>query len=988
MSCERWSAHDLVATLFIGLTLLWANSTPAQASESNPGLARQKLFMELRDSGARVGIDQRRGVARFVGAERHAPVQVAGVSPGAPASFNAMVIAEKYGDLFGVSNPREDLMVRREGRNATGGGKVRYQQRFKGVPVMGGELTVNMDRGGALLSINGKTGAVPANLAVTPLVDMAKAKAKAVAAVGKWYDMPASALDASLPELTVYDATLLGPASSAPVRLVWRLEVRPRKVAPIRELVLVDAKSGGIALHFNQVDTARNRLTYSANHSTTLPGTLKCAESDDGCTNGADKEADFAHLYAGVTYDYYMSRHGRDSYDNAGATLISSVNYYDGGPSNAYWDGFQVVYWPGFADADDVVAHELTHAFTEQTSNLFYYYQSGAINESLSDLWGEFVDQSDGYGNDLAAAKWLLGEDLAAPDATGAIRDMKNPPAYGHPDKMSSNLYDTSSADSGGVHTNSGINNKAVYLMTDGGTFNSRTVTGLGLAKVDAIYYEAQTNLLSSGSDYLDLYNDLNQACANLVGGAAGITSNDCAQVLAATTAVEMNKDPSTTYNPEAEVCPAGHPPINAFFDDFEGGLGNWTLTAGTGSQTWVRSSTSGAPNAASGKEALLGEDIDTVSDQQATITVDVPAGQPYLHFRHFFDFEQARSNYYYDGGVLEYSTNGSTWTNVFNSPSLYSAGKNYTGTIYQSSGNPLKGSKGFVGSTNGYVSTRLNLKSLAGQNNVKLRWRVGTDSGGGSYGWYLDDVRVYTCSNQPPTANAGAPQNVAKGAKVTLDGSSSSDSDGTIASYAWTQTAGIPVVTLANATTARPSFTAPAVATTLTFQLTVTDDMGATASATTTVATPANTAPVAEAGPAQNVNAGASVTLDGSGSSDSDGTIASYAWIQTGGTAVTLNNANSATATFTAPAGATILSFRLTVTDNEGATGADTTTVTVNVPAPPPAPAPAPAPAAGGGGGGGGGCSISKDGGSDPFLAVLLLGATVLLRRRRKIRA
>ena len=164
----------------------------------------------------------------------------------------------------------------------------------------------------------------------------------------------------------------------------------------------------------------------------------------------------------------------------------------------------------GFALADDVVAHELTHGVTEHTSNLFYYYQSGAINESLSDIWGEFVDQTNLAGNDSASVKWLIGEDVIG---LGAIRDMEDPTTFGDPDRMTSPSYWFSMGDSGGVHTNSGINNKAAYLMVEGGSFNGQTVTALGITKVAAIYYEVQTNLLTSGADYADLHDALFQAC-------------------------------------------------------------------------------------------------------------------------------------------------------------------------------------------------------------------------------------------------------------------------------------------------------------------------------------------------------------------------------------------------------------------------------------------------------------------------------------------
>ena len=190
---------------------------------------------------------------------------------------------------------------------------------------------------------------------------------------------------------------------------------------------------------------------------------------------------------------------------------------------------------------------------------------------------------------------------------------------------------------------------------------------------------------------------------------------------------------------------------------------------------------------------------------------------------------------------------------------------------------------------------------------------------------------------NTPPTAEAGPTQNVAAGATVTLSGSGD-DSDGTIASYAWSQDSGTNV-TLSGANTATATFTAPSTSSThtLVFRLTVTDDDGDTGEDTVTINVAAaapptpNVPPTAEAGPTQNVAAGATVTLSGSGQ-DSDGTIASYAWSQDSGTNVTLSGANTSIATFTAPStdSTHTLVFRLTVTDDDGDTGEDTVTINV----------------------------------------------------------
>jgi bacillolysin len=225
----------------------------------------------------------------------------------------------------------------------------------------------------------------------------------------------------------------------------------------------------------------------------------------------------------------------------------------------------QMVYGDGESLADDTVAHELTHGVTDFEADLFTYYQSGAINESMSDVFGEFVDLTNARGNDAASVRWLVAEDGLG----GTIRNMKDPtlsPSPVQPDKMTSPNYfagaNTEDAngrdfDQGGVHVNSGVGNKAAYLITDGATFNGKTVTGLGIDKAARIYYETLTNLLTSGSDYADLYATLPQACTNLT-GTAGITATDCQEVRDAVAATEMNLQSPNAPAPEAPVCASG----------------------------------------------------------------------------------------------------------------------------------------------------------------------------------------------------------------------------------------------------------------------------------------------------------------------------------------------------------------------------------------------------------------------------------------------
>ncbi|HEY1306713.1 MAG TPA: M4 family metallopeptidase [Vicinamibacterales bacterium] len=650
------------------------------------------------------------------------------------------------GSLFGLSGDPADLALERAETTDDRRAIVRFQQMAGGLPVFGGEIIVHLDPNRNVMATIGKV--LPqARTGTVAAVTSADAARFALEATARVHGVQSQDLVAASPQLWVFNAALIGPGLNVP-RLVWRTEVTPRTLSPIRELVLIDAALGSVALQFNQIDTALQRSTYTANNTTSLPGTLVCSESDPGCAAG-DAHAAAAHIHAGDTYNFYKVYHGRDGIDGAGGAIKSTV-HYSSGYLNAFWNGTQMVYGDaaGFPLADDVVGHELTHGVTQNTSNLFYYYQSGAINESLSDMWGEFVDQTNGHGTDTPGVKWLLGEDVTG---LGAIRNMSDPPAFADPDRMTSPNYFTFSSDNGGVHTNSGINNKAAFLMVDGGTFNGQTITGLGIYKTAKIYYEAQTHLLTSSADYGDLFNALFQACNNLV-GTADIFSDDCQQVRKATLAVEMNLQPVTDFNPDAQICPIGQAPANVFFDNLESGSANFTTITLAGTNRWGYDSSPYGAYAHSGRHYLYANDSPGVTTDTSLVMtngVTLPANA-FLHFAHAFDFE----NPAYDGGVVEYSNdNGASWIDA--GPLFDNVG--YTGTIYGFDTNPLKNRPAFIGDSHGYISSRLNLSSLAGQT-VKFRWRMGLDSIISNFGWWLDDIRIYTCANVQPPGAAESP--------------------------------------------------------------------------------------------------------------------------------------------------------------------------------------------------------------------------------------
>ena len=198
-------------------------------------------------------------------------------------------------------------------------------------------------------------------------------------------------------------------------------------------------------------------------------------------------------------------------------------------------------------------------------------------------------------------------------------------------------------------------------------------------------------------------------------------------------------------------------------------------------------------------------------------------------------------------------------------------------------------------------------------------------------------NVSISVVYNAPPSAEAGDDKQVNEGATVELDGSASKDSDGSIVSYSWQQVDDSDHdVDLSATNTTNPTFTAPEVAadTELTFQLTVTDNLGKSSTATVTITVLYNVPPSADAGADQSVIEANKVQLNGSASADSDGSIASYSWqqVDSSGHDVDLSDANIAKPTFAAPAVAaeTNLTFQLTVTDDAGDTGSDSVVITV----------------------------------------------------------
>jgi bacillolysin len=684
------------------------------------------------------------------------------------AEIQARSFLQAHGAVFGNAQMASTLQLRTDDDLPNAGNLLRFQQTYNGIPVVAGELYVELTRSRQIARVNGEV--LPdESVNTTPTITETTAEELAYTLAQKAYPSARPTLSSTRFGLWIFHPRLLGSPQAPVTTLNWRFEIRDN--AELRAFILINAHTGAITVHFNQIAHALDQRVCNGNNvmDTDTNQNNDCATDSqatrlNSVTDSGVADVDIAWANAKATYDYFFNVLGRDSIDNAGTKIISLVNYCPNGEScpyqNAFWDGVQMTYGATFASADDVVAHELTHGVTEKTAGLFYYYQSGAINESLSDVFGEFVDQSYvGPGGDDAGSKWLMGEDLPI----GAIRSMDNPGLYGDPDKMTSSnyhngLYMGQISDNGGVHSNSGVNNKAAALMVDGGGFNGYTVGAVNRDKIAKVYYHALTNYLLSGSDYVDLGISLNAACTNLLrAGLDGFVTTDCQSVKNAILATEMAKSPPRAPATDAPTCTASETKIDLYSESFEKITPSKWVKSPTLNSDWYYPAPAGFAYATSGSKNVAMLYPANQSDQKFAMNTGfyVPAGTV-LSFRHAYEFEAYYNNAgtaltsAYDGGIVEYSINaGASWvdarplfiTNGYNAP-----------LIVAKNTNVLAGRMAFTGISNGYITSKLNLHSLAGSY-VRLRFRSTTDTFVVGTGWFIDDVNAYRCLTSAQSA-------------------------------------------------------------------------------------------------------------------------------------------------------------------------------------------------------------------------------------------
>jgi len=412
------------------------------------------------------------------------------------------------------ANPAE-LVLRSARTDAMGDHHFRLSQVKNGRKVIGGELVLHV-RGGVVYAANG--GAIDdARVSDEPAIDAADA-IKAARDNTKAVEVEASK-----------EAELAYHLAGDRLDLVYAVDVTGslEDGTPLRDTVLVNAIDGSIALRIPHIHSAKNREMHDLNHGTSLPGPLSRTE---GQAPVSDAIVNTNYDRLGSVYDCYSTLFGRDSFDAAGAKMISSV-HYSTNYVNAFWDGTQMVYGDGNGvDADnlaksmDVTAHELTHAVTEYESNLTYSGESGGLNEAMSDIFGNVCEWYRD-GQVVSANTWMVGEDIWTPaTANDALRYMNDPVKDGASLDHYSSYY--SGVD---VHYSSGIANLAFYLLSQGGTHprgkSTISVTGIGIAKAAQVFYRANASILTSNASFEDAKTATVQAAQQLGYTAAEIDS-------------------------------------------------------------------------------------------------------------------------------------------------------------------------------------------------------------------------------------------------------------------------------------------------------------------------------------------------------------------------------------------------------------------------------------------------------------------------------
>jgi Zn-dependent metalloprotease len=527
-----------------------------------------------------------------------APQRTAAPSASPSSYSGSFAISGKSAEAYVVPRDVHEVWTSTRPDGTT---QTRYQQTLGNASVFGGQVTLIKNPAGETTSV---VGAYFPDLRPTNSVKVTKGKARSVveSKVGT--------------RGTFRNELQINPRTGKYFYEVQSLRADERPVrwvdADSGEIVkaysgLTEGSGTGVKGDTKQLDTVKNAATslyelktgddrqetYDLQNAPVETGGVMMTDSNDvwdfnkGIASPSQAAAVDAHYYAGVVDDFYGQVFNRDSLDNKGLRIVSKV-HYSTRYCNAFWNGQYMTYGDGdgrtclpLSGGLDVDGHEMTHGVTEFTSNLIYENESGALNESFSDMMGNTMEYyADAKKADPAGSPdWLIGEDVIK-NRTGnnGFRNMGDPAEFGDPSDYS--LLYTGTADSGGVHSNSGISNHAYYLAVNGGknascTANAAhgvllttkscdvTVPALGLDKAEHIFYDGFTSL----PEYANFCDARNATVA------AAVDTGDDAAMGAVWDAVGVNagcatgvpgpKPCTTTINVPSSSFESEHPYLN-----------------------------------------------------------------------------------------------------------------------------------------------------------------------------------------------------------------------------------------------------------------------------------------------------------------------------------------------------------------------------------------------------------------------------------------
>lgn len=465
---------------------------------------------------------------------------------------------------FGLGQ-NDEMILSRTNIDDLGFIHYRYQHTYKGLKVEGCEYILHTQNN-QVISANGKI-ATDLNINVTPTITENAAIAVALNNINATkYAWEAKnpkgefITQFPIPELVI--ARIIDNKDFSPqnFRLAFKMDIF--SISPYsRHFIYVDAHTGEVFKKVNRITdfhcnccngTAQTlyngQQTIVTRHrgfplfnyllkdncrgdgiQTYLSGS-NVTDGDNDWSAVSERPATSAHWATEITYDFFYNTYGRNSFDGDGAEIEVYTNDNSGGQDNAFWNGSDLHFGSGGGGNTsgalvslDVVGHEFAHGVTQYEADLVYSFESGALNESFSDIFGAMVEFY-AEGNN---GNYLIGEDFWIAD--GRLRDMSNPNIKNHPDTYEGDFWWTTTGDNGGVHTNSGVQNFWFFLLAEGGSGtndngDAYAVQGIGRNNAARIAYRNLSVYLTSSSDYADAKNgsifsamDLFGTCSNEV---------------------------------------------------------------------------------------------------------------------------------------------------------------------------------------------------------------------------------------------------------------------------------------------------------------------------------------------------------------------------------------------------------------------------------------------------------------------------------------